>query len=220
MGKRARGFTAKPYRADNPLSLIDRPEFEAEKQPPSILTVKQAEKLLNMAAGPDGLELLPYVVLGLFCGIRTTELLQLDWRDVNFDDRRVTVGPRIAKKRRIRNVEIPGNAGLWLAPYQGRTGRIAPPNTVKRLTRKVAPKAGIEKWPTNCVRHSFGSYFFAMTEDAAKTAARLGHPGDDQLFAHYRALTTKASGKAYFDLKPRADEKVVPFEGKKATGNA
>jgi len=53
------------------------------------------------------------------------------------------------------------------------------------------------------MRHSFGSYHFALHADSIKTSNELGHQqGDNVLFEHYRALTNKKQADAYFGLVP------------------
>lgn len=217
-GRRAgRGLTAPAYRIDNPIERVHRPVVESE--PPAILSVDQANNLLLKAAETDDRKgMLGFITLALYCGLRSAELEQLKWSHVRLDgeDSIVTVPPEIAKKRRIRNVEIPENARAWLRiACRNSTGRIAPPNAVKRLP-VVARTAGITPWPGNCMRHSFGSYDFALHGNAALTASRLGHRGDEVLFNHYRSLTSKSDAKRFFQLMP-SDEvaRVVRFEAAK-----
>ena len=62
------------------------------------------------------------------------------------------------------------------------------------------------------MRHSFGSYHYAKSGNSLETARILGHKGDDNvLFAHYRALTTKDQGTAYFAIIPKSSGTVVAF---------
>src|SRR6185369_5128317 len=93
------------------------------------------------------------------------------------------------------------------------SGPIAPAGTAKRFPAllKVASAQAVstipaiswmEKWPTNALRHSFASYFFAKTSNAAETCARLGQRSDDVLFQHYRSLVKKADAERFFQLRP------------------
>ena len=198
-GKRDRRHpTAKTYRVDNPMHSVTRPSFELA--PPKILTVEQAERLLRAAAATqEKLNMLPYVVLGLFCGVRSEELRGLTWGDVKLSKGEVTIPARIAKKRRMRNIPLPKNALTWLLPFKDATGPVTPKNSAKKVP-KVATAAGFSEWPHNALRHSFGSYLFALTEDSQVTSARLGQKSDDVLFTHYRSLTGKHEAKAFFNL--------------------
>ena len=82
-----------------------------------------------------------------------------------------------------------------------RKGPIVPSGFRKRFDQ-VRAAAGIEEWPVNAMRHSAGSYHYAMHEDAAKTAAFLGHAQDGVLFRHYRALTRKKDAEQFYSLLP------------------
>lgn len=197
---------------------------------PEILSIDEAQRLLQAAAQQPDLDLLAAVTLGLFCGIRTEELKQLQWKDVRINEGFVTIGAEIAKKRRIRNVTIPQNALAWLSLCPDRTGAItrsAHYNDYQKRFQKLLKEAGFVEqytdangkqkervaWKTNAMRHSFGSYHFALHGDSIKTSNELGHrQGDTVLFEHYRALTTKKSGESYFQIQPAAsDSKVTEF---------
>jgi Site-specific recombinase XerD len=186
------------YRVDNPMSAVPKPVFQLE--PPKILSVAQAKSLLRAAhESQEKHGMLPYIVLGLFAGIRAEELKGLTWADVQIARKQVTVPARIAKKRRLRNIPLGPAALSWLAPFKKAEGPISPKRS-ERLLAKVGMLAGISEWPTNALRHSYGSYLFALTEDAQLTSARLGQKGDEVLFTHYRALAGMPEAKAYFQL--------------------
>jgi len=156
-------------------------------------------------------------------------LKRLEWDAVRLDDPRpfVKIGRLIAKKRRIRNVEIPACAKAWLRSWPNKSGKVARnayvTDYVKRFA-KLTRLAGfgrkddqgnwISTWDDNCMRHSFGSYSYALTDDSIRTAALLGHKANDQvLFDHYRALTPKAEAEKYFALVPvpAAEPNLGPF---------
>lgn len=223
------------YLTANPLDSFTKEDdklFSAahtEKEP-SILTVAEARNLLSTAEANADLNLLPAVTLGLFCGLRTEEIKRLDWSEVHLDSSKpfVSIPASKAKKRRIRTVEIPGNALEWLALCPARLGAVAPAKSESDYStrfRKLTTLAGFtapnpdggkakSTWQTNAMRHSFGSYHYAAHGDPLETSRLLGHKAsDDVLFAHYRALATEEDGKAFFALRP-GDETgdVTPFE--------
>ena len=203
------------------LTDIDRKELcggNSEAKEPSILTPAEAAKLLNTAQEHPELELLGAVTLGLFCGLRTEELKRLDWEHVKIDEASpvVTIGAKIAKKRRIRHIEIPANAVQWLSLVAKRTGPVTHSNSYndhQQRFRKLLKLAKFRKWEANAMRHSFGSYHYALHGNPLETSRQLGHKASDQvLFDHYRALATKTQAEAYFAIKPPANAaKVVRF---------
>jgi hypothetical protein len=59
-------------------------------------------------------------------------------------------------------------------------GRFIPSGLRKRLEADRA-EAGLSKWPSNALRHSFGSYHLEHFENAARTAVGMGHRNQDLL---------------------------------------
>jgi len=113
------GYAIRHQWADvNLVERITRPTPEAGE--PGIFTVEQAARLLEHA---DEVGLLPYVAIGLFAGIRSAELLRLDWSAVKLSERAVIVGAGIAKKRSRRVVEISDTLAAWLALCGKRGGQ-------------------------------------------------------------------------------------------------
>lgn len=226
--------TQKRYVAFSPLddlTDVDRKELcgsTAEGREPSILTPAEAERLLTAALEHPELDLLGAVTLALFCGLRTEEIKRLEWEQVRLSETPplVTIGAKIAKKRRIRNVEIPANAALWLSLVAQRTGQVTRNghyNDFQKRFRHLQRFAGFGEtdakgewhstWENNAMRHSFGSYHYALHGNPLETSRLLGHKASDQvLFDHYRALATKAQAEAYFTIRAPANAaKVVKF---------
>lgn len=192
--------------------LFGKDETEAE---PEILSLEESQKLLVAALQNPQLNLLGAVVLGLFCGIRTEEVIRLDWKDVRTKENFVKVGRQIAKKRRIRNVTLPDNAIAWLSLCPTNTGSLigTGDKTFYDRFHRLHKLAGFSKWPKNAMRHSYGSYHFALHGDSIMTSNEMGHrQGDAVLFDHYRALATKAAARKFFNILPPASlAKVVKF---------
>lgn len=213
--------TQRRYVAFSPLDEltdIDRKELcgrKDEGKEPSILTPSEAERLLSAALTHPELEMLGAVTLALFCGLRTEEIKRLDWDAVKLAELPavVTIGSKIAKKRRIRHVEIAPNALQWLTLVPNRTGAVSSNqhfNDHQKRFKKLLKLAGFKTWEANAMRHSFGSYHYALQGNALDTARLLGHKASDQvLFDHYRALATRAHAEAYFSIQPPASARKV-----------
>ena len=196
----AYGIKAK-YLARNPMAEVQRPKPEGAE--PGILTVTEFERLLVTASCDKYRDLIPFVALGGFCGIRPNELTQLEWSNVNLEEKRVTVPAGIAKGRSIRNIDIPDCAIDWLIQCPDRIKSVVPTKNFRKRWDKLREDAYLlQNWPHDALRHSAGSYHFALHENASKTAAMLGHPDDTMLFKHYRALTTKKEAESYFGILP------------------
>ena len=145
------------YILDNPFDDLSKEDVKEiigtgdDWNPPGILEIKEAELLLNTAFEEPELKLLPAIILGLFCGVRTEEIKQLKWENIKLDDSETLCGypKRNSKKRRMRNVQISPNAVEWLLQCEDRTGAITSnrfENDYQRRFRALLIKCGfIEK---------------------------------------------------------------------------
>lgn len=213
----------KQYITQNPLTAFSDEENRlingsSNPEEPEILTLAETKKLIKLATENPDLELLPSVIIGLFCGVRNEELKRMEWSEVRLDEKSpyIAIPNTKAKKRRIRHIEIPQNAVEWLKPLKQKTGLVIPQKHKRdheirftALLRKggwvTKDKSGKQTstWKKNAIRHSFGSYHYALHGDAMKTARLLGHKSnDDVLFSHYRALATKTKAQKYFGIIP------------------
>ena len=206
------GFAVrKNYCVENPLARLEKPTVD-ESLAPEIFSPSEATALLNAAEQLDG-RMVPFIAIGLFAGLRTAELLKLDWRNVDFAGRIIEVASNVSKTRDHRYVGLSKNLLAWLTPHKREKGPIKP--AAWRWHRDNARKAsGLKKWPDNGMRHSFGSYHFAHHNNASLTAAELGHRGETRtLFSHYRRLVKPAEAARYWNIMPNraGEKKVVAF---------
>jgi integrase len=195
------------YREANPVAAIEKPH--ADETLPEVLTPEQVRRLLNTAAAKWP-ALIPYLAIGFFAGLRSTEIAGLRWQNIDFQRRQILVSAATAKKRRTRYVKIEPALSAWLADHRETEGPIF---YSRRYMRRVEEQSGV-KVPHNGARHSFGSYHLAAFEDAGRTAAQMGHTDDHaMLFNHYRALVKPSEAREYWKIKPAVKEagKVVPF---------
>ena len=197
------GYAARRgYCGTSPLAKLDAPAVD-ESAAPGILTPTEAAALLTASEAHGG-TMTPFFALGLFAGLRTAEILKLDWRNIDLAGGTIAVAPHVSKTREHRYVAVSPNLKAWLEPHREESGPIHP-KAWRWHAETIRKAAGIAKWPKNAMRHSFGSYHFAMHSNAALTAAELGHRNDTRtLFAHYRALVKKADAVRFWALKPSA----------------
>jgi integrase len=174
-----------------------------------ILTVEQTARLLESAA-PD---LVPYIAIGAFAGLRRAELERLDWKEIDLQSRLIEVTATKAKSARRRFVRIQPNLAKWLQPHAQLSGTVTPPN-YRELLDAGREAAGIEQWPQNALRHSFASYHLAKFNDAAALALELGHTNSNLVFQHYRQLVKPKQAERYWKIVPAsAGKKVIQFAG-------
>lgn len=123
----------------NPVSGID--SRKVERPAPSILAPAQLSALL-MACGDDA-EMLGYVAVGAFAGLRRAEIERLKWQDVNLARGFVTVGAESAKTGRRRLVPVCAALRAWLAPVAKTAGPLAPTINFRRRFHAARKAAGL-----------------------------------------------------------------------------
>jgi site-specific recombinase XerD len=187
----------------NPATDLERPILD--ERVPGVFAVADVAKLLATAAGSrEYRRLTPFLAIGFFAGIRTSELDALQWADIDLARRLITVPATIAKKRRQGYVNISDNLLAWLEPYAAcMAGRVTPADSTRRRVMGHLLKATGVKWVQNGMRHSFGSYHLAAFGDPHQTANQMRHRGDTSvLLDHYRALVRPDEAQAYWKIKP------------------
>ncbi|HUE41424.1 MAG TPA: site-specific integrase [Chthoniobacterales bacterium] len=151
-----------------------------------------------------------YVALGAFTGLRSAELIRLEWDDVNFTRGHIEVGKRKSKTATRRLVPIQPNLLQWLAPYSGRTGPVFVSERAASRTIAKARDAGNE-WPNNVLRHSYATYRLAQCQDAPRVALEMGN-SPAMLFRNYRELADEKEAADWFDIvPPAAAANVIPI---------
>jgi integrase len=98
-----------------------------------------------------------------------------------------------------------------LRPYSGLKGLVVPKGQRKKL-RHARAAAGLLKWPSNGLRHSFASYRLAAIQDAPRVSAELGHTAPQLLYNTYRELVHPDEAERYWQITPAAEApKIVTF---------
>jgi integrase len=191
-------------------NLTDRLTWpSAEDKPVEVFPPREAAALLEHA---DDFGLLPFVAIGLFAGLRSAELLRLNWSAVKLSEQRIMVDAQGAKKRSRRVVEINDTLAAWLTKCGKTQGRIVETTEdgITGLMNRLAKAAGLPKWKHNGLRHSFGTYHLALHGDPVKTAFQMGN-SPVMVHNHYKGLVSNGDVKTYWSLRPAggATDKIV-----------
>jgi integrase len=222
-----RGFLAKGANPINSMHFVQAPRKEVE-----VVSNEHVRKLLDYTLEND-LELLPFLVLGFFCGIRPEgELMELQWRDVHLDGEKpeVIIRAVVSKTHRMRVIELSPNAVAWLNAYRPRggemDGRVMKIKLhwlrTRRLSNWRAAVGKKVKWIHDGMRHTFCSNWLAMHEKIDRLVLISGHDSVDTMWRHYYRGTTKAAAAHFWNLYPPGfkEPKIVPFEKSAAAVSA
>lgn len=196
------------YAVGNPAE--DASQAKVVGEAPGILTVTETARLLETAK-PD---ILPYLAIGLFAGLRRAEIERLDWSEIDFDSSLIKVTAKKSKTAQRRFVTMQPNLREWLLPLRKHKGNVTPALSFRESFEQAREAAGISEWPENALRHSFASYHLAHFKNAASTALELGHHDSRVTFAHYRELVKPKDAERYWAILPATTEKIVSIQGK------
>ena len=193
---------ARGYCLANPIKLTAKAK-EVDR-PPGILTVAQSAKLLEHAPA----DILPAVALGLFAGLRPeSETWKLGWEHIDFESRLIDIGADRTKTAQQRYVVMPDNLVAWLLPHRQKEGLVCTLKGDTYFDRLVTTRnaAGIKKWPSDALRHTYASMHYATYQNAGATSEQLGHADLKMLFKHYRERVKPAEAKSFWEIRPATE---------------
>jgi len=120
--------------------------------------------------------LLPLIAIAGWAGLRTKELIGLEWKHVWREDDHIEITKGVAKGRHRRLVPICPSLAAILEPYKGSEGKVWP-ISYKQYQRDVQNLFKTTKVPPthNGIRHSFCSYHFELHGDEKLTSKIAGN---------------------------------------------
>jgi integrase len=183
---------------ENPFDQME-PETKGRASK-AILTPDQMREALKIEV-PE--YLCAWLVLGAFAGLRTAEILRLDWRSVDRRAKNIFIGEDVIKKTsgmRNRYVEIlPALTRHLPTP---KTGPVIPigEKGFEAARQRLSEAMNWPRWPQNALRHSFASYHLAMWKDAGKTAHEMGHTSPQMIYSNYAEAVTLKAAREWWKL--------------------
>jgi integrase len=126
----------------------------------------------------------PMVILTLNTGMRRGEVFSLEWRDINFTLKQLTVRAEKSKSNKTRYIPLNEEALRVLSQWQyqerqeqyvfsGRNGK--PLRDIKRSWYNVLARAQIKDFRWHDLRHHFASRLVMLGEDLNTIRELLGH---------------------------------------------
>jgi integrase len=185
----------------NPAQGVDKAIID--RRPIEIWTAEEAVLILR-AAAQECPELLRFLVLAFFSGIRTCELFLLQSEHIKLDQGVIAVPASMSKTRKVRNVPISANLAAWLMTptVHKLSGGIwsMGESSLHRRYRLLEKTTGL-KWRGNALRHTYASNHIAVHDNEYLTSRACGHT-PRMLREHYDAVVSKAHGQAHFAIFP------------------
>jgi len=187
--------------AENPCKKLDFVRLDPVEI--EIYTPSEVATIFAKAEKHDR-QLVPFLAISFFCGLRRAEALRLDWSAIDLHENFVKLPAAITKKRQTRHVEIAENCALWLAPHLKEAGRIAP-YTPDALRKRLGALKAHHKVRTikHGPRHCFASYWLAKHGDINQLCRFIGDESETT-FKHYAKAATKREAEKYWAITPEA----------------
>lgn len=203
---------------ENPLEGTERPTATPAKE---FFTSDKTRLLINSVSG----DIQDYLTLGFFAGLRSSEIRELYWEDIDFGENEIFVNGTSSKETKTgeatRIAPLQENLTQWLSltPPHERVGPIVKPNFQRRFNA-ARERAGFKQgWPQNVARNTFATMRFAQLrgEDRATmiAAEECGH--DAKTFEkHYKKNVSRPQGREHFAIAPTSPENVTKLSAKSA----
>lgn len=171
--------------------------------------------------------LFPALVCAMMTGMRKSELLGLDWENVDIERGFIYIlKSKSGKKREIPISSKLRQVLLSLEPKKSGSVFQLPEIMMRRYFDKALKEAGIRDFRWHDLRHTFASHFVMRTKDIPALQSILGHatPQMTQRYAHlanshlavnmeiFDAGMTAVGPQFYFDpsqIRPKAEKDLL-----------
>jgi len=168
--------------------------------------VKEIEKMLNNSKALSEVRI--YLAIAAFAGLRRSEIERLEYSMIHFERRQIILAAKNTKTKQRRAVKINDTLARWLEPYMSLKNddeKVAGENFRKSL--ETFRKTHNIKWINNGLRHSFGTYFFALTANEFEGSKQMGH-SPDVFKKHYaNQIVDETDAEKYFNISPTSPNK-------------
>lgn len=181
------------WHTENPADKLER--IIIDREAPSILTVAECKKLLQVAKSQRP-EVVGDLVLMLFEGIRNEEMQRISSNDIDLEHGTVEISAAASKTRRRRVITLEPLTIKWLKAFPFESLVSARSDRYREL-RKAA---GFKVWKKDVLRHTAASHLYAL-HGAVKTAMILGN-SEQILHQHYRNIVKPKESSAFWKLSP------------------
>jgi integrase len=183
---------------DDPMTAVPAPKTSPGR---NILKPDQMRALLELEL-PDAVR--AYLLLGGFAGLRTEEMLRMDWASVDCKTGQIHVAPGVMKdsggfdQRIVDFTEPLRKRKVWLRKQSGPVIPMA--SETFHTHKRRACQDVLSSWPDNALRHSFATYHLAQAKNAGLTAFQLGHTSAAMVQKVYAVPAALADWKAWWAI--------------------
>jgi integrase len=181
-------------------NLLDGVQKYSARKIGEITTYTPEEMALLLSKARENV--LPFLTIAGFAGLRHAEIARLDWKEIDFDEGFIEVRAVNSKTGERRLVPIKPNLRAWLLPIAKESGPVMNIVNIANALRRLAKSAGI-KWKHNALRHTYISARIAECADIPRVADEAGN-SPQIIRTNYLKRIRPAQAAAWFGIMPPA----------------
>ena len=184
----------------NPIKRIERKKVvEKEIQP---LKLTETKRLIKNAQRESPVYAVVAALL-VYTGIRPREVRRLTWRDIDTEEKTITVRSQCSKTGGVRQVEIPPVLNRVLIAHSSelKEGKICPTDWQRRW-RKIRDNSGFRgRWVQDVLRHTYASFHAKNYADLPRLQLNMGHRDLSLLRSRYVNMhgISRIEAKSFFN---------------------
>ncbi len=157
----------------NPIKRIERRKVvEKEIQP---LKLSETKRLIKTAQNESPVYAVVAALL-VYTGIRPREVRRLTWRDIDTEEKTITVCSQCSKTGGVRQVEIPPALNRLLITHKSESSSYICPMDWQRRWRKIRDNSGFRgRWVQDVLRHTYASFHAKRYANLPRLQLNMGH---------------------------------------------
>lgn len=183
----------------NPIKRIERKKaVEKEIQP---LKLAETKRLIKNAQRESPVYAIVAALL-VYTGIRPREVRRLTWRDIDTEEKTITVRSQCSKTGGVRQVEIPPVLNRLLITHKSENASHICPTDWQRRWRKIRDNSGFRgRWVQDVLRHTYASFHAKNYADLPRLQLNMGHRDLSLLRSRYINMhgISRAEAKSFFN---------------------
>lgn len=183
----------------NPIKRIERKKVvEKEIQPLKLSETRRLIKTAQLESPSCGV----VAALLVYAGIRPREVLRLTWRDIDTEEKTITVRSQCSKTGGVRQVEIPPVLNRLLITHKSENASNICPRDWQRRWRKIRDNSGFRgRWVQDVLRHTYASFHAKNYADLPRLQLNMGHRDLSLLRSRYVNMhgISRAEAKSFFN---------------------
>lgn len=184
----------------NPIKRIERKKVVEKEIKP--LKLSETKQLIKTAQRESPVYAVVAALL-VYTGIRPREVRRLTWRDIDTEEKTITVRSQCSKTGGVRQVEIPPVLNRLLITHSRelKEEKICPTDWQRRW-RKIRDNSGFRgRWVQDVLRHTYASFHAKNYADLPRLQLNMGHRDLSLLHSRYVNMhgISRIEAKSFFN---------------------